>query len=565
MRIFPILTLAALPLVLGLPSLPVVAVGLIDNPLGPAMDSVIERNVEDAARQAAEQAIEASVEESAQSAVEQTVTESATRGVEQAVEQSVGDSAGQAVEQSVGRAVENAVVETLETSTGQAVQDAVSATVGTGIGEDVAAQAGRQAEQGIQHAVSDSAVEALGRGVENGAGAVVNGAAGLPGALKGNSLPGIANELPQQAIGGQGVAVRAASGETLFYEVEVENRWRAVHSEWLLMIDDRDLQVLEDADVQILERTRLDQLGMTLVRFRVADGVDSYDALRQLLPEDPSRAFDRNHIYHYRPQSGPPSAASAAARSAPLCEEKLPIGIIDTAVNGAHPAFAGAHITQRNFLSPGMAVQQNHGSAVAGILVGEGDGLRALVPNASLSVASVMYRREDGSDGATLLTLLRALDWLAEREVKVINMSLAGPPNRILEKAIQSLVARSDIVIVAAVGNEGPAAPPLYPAAYGEVIGATAVDGERRIYRWANRGEQVDFAAAGVGVQTVAAAGGLAVESGTSMAAPVISAFVACWHRGRAQKAVDQLAARSVDLGEPGRDPVFGAGLLESK
>lgn len=59
---------------------------------------------------------------------------------------------------------------------------------------------------------------------------------------------------------------------------------------------------------------------------------------------------------------------------------------------------------------------------------------------------------------------------------------------------------RRGMVLIAAVGNAGPRSPPLYPAAYREVIGVTAVDADYRLLPQANRGRQVAVAAPGVDV-----------------------------------------------------------------
>jgi len=80
--------------------------------------------------------------------------------------------------------------------------------------------------------------------------------------------------------------------------------------------------------------------------------------------------------------------------------------------------------------------------------------------------------------------------------VAVINISLVGPKNLLLARVVAALIARG-YVIVAAVGNDGSAAPPLYPAAYRHVISVTAVDAERRVLFEAERGPQVTFAAQG--------------------------------------------------------------------
>ena len=124
---------------------------------------------------------------------------------------------------------------------------------------------------------------------------------------------------------------------------------------------------------------------------------------------------------------------------------------------------------------------------------------------------------------------------------------------------------RNGKVIVAAAGNEGPFAEPLYPAAYDGVIAVTAVAVDGSVYRWANQGDHVEFSALGVSVPTARADGSIGRESGTSLATPVISAFLACellQQRGDIGRALDSLRTRALDLGATGRDPVFGHGLL---
>ena len=72
------------------------------------------------------------------------------------------------------------------------------------------------------------------------------------------------------------------------------------------------------------------------------------------------------------------------------------------------------------------------------------------------------------------LALIKALDWLAAQGVPVINISLSGPRNPAVAGAIARITKRGH-VIVAAAGNDGPAAPPVFPGAYDNVVGVTAV------------------------------------------------------------------------------------------
>ena len=147
----------------------------------------------------------------------------------------------------------------------------------------------------------------------------------------------------------------------------------------------------------------------------------------------------------------------------------------------------------------------------------------------------------------------------------MINVSLVGPPNRAMEAIVAGMVGRG-YLIVAAVGNDGPAAPPLYPASYPGVIGVTGVNAQSRALVEAARGDQVDFAAPGADMAAAAAAQSYAPVRGTSFAAPIVAGLLArrlaSPDREAAARAIRELAAQAEDLGAKGRDPVYGAGLV---
>jgi len=131
---------------------------------------------------------------------------------------------------------------------------------------------------------------------------------------------------------------------------------------------------------------------------------------------------------------------------------------------------------------------------------------------------------------------------------------------------VKALVSRGHL-IVAAVGNDGPAAPPLYPASYDGVIGVTAVDEKHRVLIEACRGKQVDFAAQGADIQAAAGAPNVYVPvRGTSFAAPVIAMMFAmdleAPDPAKAQAALAKWKAIANDLGKPGRDDIYGEGEL---
>ena len=160
------------------------------------------------------------------------------------------------------------------------------------------------------------------------------------------------------------------------------------------------------------------------------------------------------------------------------------------------------------------------------------------------------------------MSLVKALDWLISSGVDVINISLAGPPNRLLEAALQR-ASESDVTILAAAGNGGPVAGPMYPAAYKTVVAVTAVDAKGQVFRLANRGDYLDIAAPGVGVRHARSGGGYASSSGTSFAVPFAATAVARLRQLQpGDNALELLCNTAEDLGPPGRDSIYGFGLL---
>ena len=381
-----------------------------------------------------------------------------------------------------------------------------------------------------------------------------------------------ADELPEQLHGqvSELLPVRTRDGETAFYETLQSDGSRAVARQWLITATAEELDRLRRPGVTILEQQKLEGLGLTVVRFQVRPDIDSRAALKKLFPELSER-LDRNHIY------SPQSRASGALRgdtestTASLCPEPVRVGMVDTLISEEHSAFEQAKIIQKPFLTVAnqtgeLTAPRAHGTAVASVLVGQSSAqTQPRLPGATLFNASVFYEGSDATSGATLAHLLDGLNWLATQNTSVINISLTGPDNRILAAAIENLHQKGPM-LVAAVGNEGPAAPPLYPAAHESVIGVTAVDNARALYRWANRGEHVAFAARGVNVPVAHPNGGLIQDSGTSLAAPVVTALLACSLPSMSkQQAIQALIDHAEDLGDEGRDPSFGHGFLDDQ
>ena len=244
--------------------------------------------------------------------------------------------------------------------------------------------------------------------------------------------------------------------------------------------------------------------------------------------------------------------------------------MIDTGINATHEIIAGANLEiirlADEALEPSKAV---HGTAVASVLIG-GDQSRVpgLVREARV-VAVDAFGRSGSDERADLISVLRGLDVLAARDVKVVSLSLAGPDNRLLLDAVNTLVSDVGITIVAAAGNAGPRADPAFPAHYEPVIAVTAVDTGAKIYRRAQRGEHLDIAAPGVNLLAATSIRGARLKTGTSFAVPYVTATAAVLLSEDPSRTpsdvANWLAANARDLGPEGQDEVFGWGMLQTQ
>ena len=210
----------------------------------------------------------------------------------------------------------------------------------------------------------------------------------------------------------------------------------------------------------------------------------------------------------------------------------------------------------------GKQVPGGHGTAVASLLAGDGQAFRGAAPRATLYAADVYCGLPSGG---SIDAILDALAWMARERVPVVNISLVGPPNKLLEAVTRKMLARGH-TLVAAVGNDGPAAKPLFPASYAGVVGITGVDAKSRVLLEACRGEQVDFAAPGSGIAAASAKGTFGEVRGTSFAAPIVAALLAVRLASLDQQAADRairdLESQAMDLGRKGRDGIYGSGLV---
>lgn len=270
------------------------------------------------------------------------------------------------------------------------------------------------------------------------------------------------------------------------------------------------------AGFTILQDGRIEGLEIGMVIFGAPRGDTGKEALKRLRRLDPRGQFDYNHVFE--PAGGALAASALALAAAGEASGGSPIGMIDGGV-AAHPALAGASIEQRGFV-PGAPRASGHGTAVASLLVGRDGPFKGAAGGRRLLAADI-YGGEPAAGSADAMA--RAIGWLAASGARVINISLVGPPNRLMQRAVEAARAHG-LTIVAAVGNDGPAAPRQYPASYPGVVAVTGVDDRDRALAEAGRAEHLDFAAPGADMAAALPGRGYAEVRGTSFAAPLVAA-----------------------------------------
>ena len=246
------------------------------------------------------------------------------------------------------------------------------------------------------------------------------------------------------------------------------------------------------------------------------------------------------------------------------------VAVVDTGVAPA-PDLDGRLLPGWNVLARNedAADDNGHGTHVAGTVAevgGNGLAESGVAPEASILPVKVLDSTGAGSDADVAAGIV----WAADHDARIINLSLGGSqPSTVLADGVAYARTRG-VLIVAAAGNDGGAVG--VPARLAGVVAVGAVDSTRVRAPFSAGGRALDLVAPGVDIlqQTLDGVGGYADRSwsGTSMASPQVAGVAAlALAAGRAKTAAGLarlLTRTALDLGVPGRDPAYGAGLVRA-
>jgi len=203
------------------------------------------------------------------------------------------------------------------------------------------------------------------------------------------------------------------------------------------------------------------------------------------------------------------------------------VALLDSAPEVAHRDLAGITLAAIEG-GPGTA-PATHGTLMAGVMGAvamNGFGIAGVAPEAELIAVPVCTPAgASASDACRLFDVLRGVDRAWDLGAAVLNLSLVGPANPLLERAMARL-EKLGAVVVAAAGNEG-TSEARYPAAYPSVIGVAAVGPGGELFARGNGGPSAELLAPGVEVLSTVPGDAFAFGEGTSLAAAHVSGALA--------------------------------------
>lgn len=253
------------------------------------------------------------------------------------------------------------------------------------------------------------------------------------------------------------------------------------------------------------------------------------------------------------------------------------VAILDTGIDYTHEELDGNFRGGYDFVfgddDPFDDSYNSHGTHVAGIIAAEknGVGVVGMAPEADIYAVKVL----DGGGFGLLDWIIAGIEWAVSNNVDIINMSLSGPERQSFRDACEQ-AGGEGILVVAAGGNSLAGGGPVsYPAAYDSVIAVTATDMSDLPGFNSPLGDTLELAAPGVDVFSTVAGGDYGSLSGTSQAAACVSGIAALYIRslvrdlngdGYVNSEDVRLALQltAIDLGDPGRDEVYGYGLVNA-
>ena len=328
-----------------------------------------------------------------------------------------------------------------------------------------------------------------------------------------------------------------------------------------------DGQRIADSDVVRVDLADADAGEVTTAleaRDAVAAAEPNFVRRATKVPNDPQTAAQRQAAFD-RVNIGPAwDVADTAA--------KATVAVIDSGADLDHPDLVPNLVAGYDFVNGDTQPMDDngHGTMVSGIIgaaTNNGVGVAGIAWNAKVMPLKALDAEGSGFDSNIVGAIYRAISL----NVDVINLSLGGPDaGSGLQTAIDDALA-NDIVVIAAAGNSGAAAP-SFPAAFPGVVSVGATDAAGHVAYFSTHGGWVTLAAPGIDVVSTALAPGTTAavdkRSGTSFSSPIVAGVAALLREEHptwsSDQIVSQLIRTATDAGPAGVDDAYGWGIVNA-
>jgi thermitase len=275
-----------------------------------------------------------------------------------------------------------------------------------------------------------------------------------------------------------------------------------------------------------------------------------------------------NDTYYLPYQWNLPAIATEDAWTINRGSKNIKIAVVDTGVDLHHPDLVNRLDKGYNAIddTDNPDDDNGHGTHVAGIIAADtnnGEGVAGITwYNPIIPIKAL---GADGSGGS--LAIAKGIIWATDHGAEVINLSLGNYQGSELMKKAIKYAQDKNVVIISAAGNDN-TNQPSFPAAYPGVIGVAAVDAHGNRAAFSNYGDYIDVAAPGVDIPSTYFQGQYAALSGTSMAAPHVTALAALIRSVKPDlkntEVADIITRTTQKTGQPMPDPYYGNGIIDN-
>ncbi|MCO5061125.1 MAG: S8 family serine peptidase [Kiritimatiellae bacterium] len=325
-------------------------------------------------------------------------------------------------------------------------------------------------------------------------------------------------------------------------------------------------------------RTLLRQLGATVIgsipelgiyQLRLPAGINVLDLVEQLKRNSLIKEVEPNYAELLQRTPMQQALDSPDANSADIPHVRssaAPLAILDSGLLGG-VGLDNAVVGEYNALFPdaGMGDPQGHGTQMALVAAGLIQPRGAAAVDEGVPLLAVRAFDENGA--TSNFALMRALQYAIDKGARVVNLSWGTETDsRFIADAVAYAQSRG-VIVVAAAGN-APTGAAMYPAAYPGVVAVSALNADGTPWPQSNYGNFVSIAAPGTASFPIGHSGPPGNYAGTSIASAQVSRELALYlarnPKATATEAIRALQKAATDVGEAGRDSIYGYGALDA-